>query len=278
MLEALLDNFEKQIAAIIQKEDTHLSKADKGIELCNTTLSILKDHIEKENFDNLPEEIIFFKKVKPSVMSYFILFSEVRYCEIRKPKAGVSFQVKFLQKEIRKVNKFFSRNADFVHYMEQGHTYLDIQFFTRNFRSDFPFNSNVTYYQFSEFATSHDMLWSKVKAMYRFIHYIREEMEQLRPGNKELYKEKKQKSLNWTASKTSLIELIYALYADGAVNHGTADLSAITASFQEFFNVKLDNVYKTYSEIKARKGSKTKFLEELMLNLQQKMSREDSVR
>ena len=203
MLEAILDDFEKQIAAIIRKEDTPLGKADKGIALCNTTLSILKEHIEQEKFNSHSEEIIFFKKVKPSVMSYFILFSEVRYCEIRKPKAGVSFQVKFFQKEIRKVNKFFLKNADFVHYMEQGYTYLDKQFFTRNFRNNFSF-SNVNYYQFSEFATSHDMLWSKIKAMYRFIHYIKKEMEQLRPGNKELYKEKKQKLMMWTASKTSL--------------------------------------------------------------------------
>jgi len=49
----------------------------------------------------------------------------------------------------------------------------------------------------------------------------------------------------------------------------------ITSSFEDFFNIKLDNIYKTYTEIKARKSSKTKFLEELTLNLQQKMARED---
>jgi hypothetical protein len=39
--------------------------------------------------------------------------------------------------------------------------------------------------------------------------------------------------------------------------------------------VLLDNIYKTYSEIKGRKNSKTRFLEELMLNLQQKIHKED---
>ena len=100
-------------------------------------------------------------------------------------------------------------------------------------------------------------------------------MEELRPGNSFLGSERKHPVLLWTATKSALTELIYALYSDGAINHGTADVSAITTSFEDFFNIKLDNVYKTYAELKARKGSKTKFLEELMLNLQQKMSRED---
>lgn len=81
----------------------------------------------------------------------------------------------------------------------------------------------------------------------------------------------------WTAPKTALIELIYALYSSGALNHGAVDINTITSSFEDFFNVKLDNVYKTYNEIKERKSSKTKFLEELMLNLQHKISKEESV-
>lgn len=71
--------------------------------------------------------------------------------------------------------------------------------------------------------------------------------------------------------------MYYLLYSDGAINNGAAELSTITSSFEDFFNIKLDNIYKTYSEIKSRKGSKTKFLEELMINLQHKISREDGL-
>ena len=87
--------------------------------------------------------------------------------------------------------------------------------------------------------------------------------------------EKKHKVLVWTGPKTALTELIYALFSNGTINHGAADINTLTASFEDFFNIKLDNIYKTYTEIKARKSSKTKFLEELTLNLQQKMYRED---
>ncbi|UZH55823.1 RteC domain-containing protein [Salinimicrobium tongyeongense] len=273
----VVESFEQKIAVILDSPEQQIRVTNKGIDLCNRVLTELKDLIEKEDLESVEEEIHFFKEVKPSVMSYLIYFTEVRSCEIRKPKAGVNFQVRFFEKEIKKVNKFFYRNIDFSHYMELGHNYLDHQLFTRNYQNNFPFTPLVNYYQFPEFSTSHDMLWSKIKAMHRFLHYIRKCLGELRPGRSFISQERKHPVLFWTSSKTALTELIYALYSDGALNHGAADLNTITTSFEDFFNVKLDNVYKTYSEIKARKGSKTKFLEELMLNLQQKMSKEDGL-
>lgn len=108
--------------------------------------------------------------------------------------------------------------------------------------------------------------------MYRFIHYIRQALKRLKVDDADIFM--KTYAIVWTP-KTALTELIYALFSNGAINHGAADINLITSSFEDFFNIKLDNVYKTYTEIKARKSSKTKFLEELTLNLQQKMARED---
>lgn len=272
-----MQNFEQQLTVILDSPEQYIKITEKGISLCNRVLSELKDLIEKEDFESVTDEIHFFKEVKPAVMSYLIYFTEVRSCEIRKPKAGVNFQIRFFEKEIKKINKFFYRNIDFSHYMELGHNYLDHQLFSRNYQNIFPFTPLVNYYQFPEFSTSHDMLWAKIKAMHRLLHYIRKSLEELRPGHNYISPERKHPVLLWTSSKTALTELIYALYSDGAINHGAADLNTITTSFEDFFNIKLENVYKTYSEIKSRKGSKTKFLEELMFNLQRKMSREDSL-
>ncbi len=104
-----------------------LKKANAGIEIANDSLSKLKEIVEQEDFENVPEEIDFFKHIKPCPMSYLIYFSEMRSCESRKPKAGASFQIRFFEKELRKINKFFYRNNDFVQYMEQGHSYMDHQ-------------------------------------------------------------------------------------------------------------------------------------------------------
>jgi hypothetical protein len=275
MYKNTIEDFNTKINSIINSEENHLKKATDGINVCNKTLADMKEKVEQNDFETTPHEIDFFKNIKPLPMSYLIYFSELRSCELRKPKAGTSYQIEFLEKEMRKINKFFSRNLDFVNYMEQGYTYIDHQFFARNPGNSFPFTPMTDYYQYPEFSSSHDMLWAKVKAMYRFIHYIRESMQKLNAGNATLFEEKKHKVLLWTAPKTALTELIYALHTNGALNHGAADINTIASSFEDFFNIKIDNVYKTYTEIKERKSSKTKFLEELMANLRQKMNDED---
>lgn len=278
MFKSVIERFNEEVNFVIHSEDNdYLKKAGLAIPICNRSLSELQDIIDEEDFESTHVEISFFKNIKVLPMSYLIYFSEVRICELNKPKAGRSYQNRFLEKEIKKINKFFSKNSDFVHYMEQGHTYLDNEFFTRNHLNNFPFTPIINYYQNPEFSTSHDMLWAKVQAMYRYIHYIRESLQSINPDTKQLFEDKKHKLLLWTASKTALTELIYALYSDRALNNGAVELSAITSSFEDFFNVKLDNVYKTYSEIKSRKGSKTKFLEELIVNLQQKINADDSL-
>lgn len=271
-----MDTFESALNILQSAEETPLKKALAGIKLCNRTLSRMKKKIEQDDFETIPEEIEFFKNTKPLPMASLIYFTEVRSCELEKPRAGKTYQSEFLENEIRKTNKFFYQNADFVYYMELGHTYLDHHFFSRTNRDKFPITPLTDYYQYPEFSTSHDMLWSKIKAMYRYIHYIRESLEQLQPGiSEQKLQPPRHKVLVWTASKTALTELIYALYSDNALNHGSADLSMITASFEGFFNIKLDQLYKTYAEIKERKGSRTKFLDELMIHLRNKMDGED---
>ncbi len=268
-------DFEIKIKNIQRQKLTSLKEAMISIAICNKTLSTLKKKVEDYDFETIPKEIHFFKNIKSIPMSYLIYYTEMRSCELQKPKVGLQYQINYYEKELKRVNKFFHKNSDFVHYMELGHTYLDHQFFSRTHRSKFPVSPLTDYYQFPEFSTSHDMLWAKVKAMYQFIHYLRESLEELKPGQTKKYEQKKHQVLVWTASKTALIELIYALYSDQCVNHGAADLKMITSSFEDFFNIKLDQIYKTYSEIKERRGSRTKFLDELIIHLQHKMDKEE---
>ena len=275
MFDAEIHTFHNELNTQVLTLLDPLKKASAGIEVANNSLSRLKEHVEQDDFENATEEIDFFKNIKPCPMSYLIYFSEMHSCECRKPKAGESFQLRFFEKELRKINKFFYRNNDFVQYMEQGHTYLDHQFFTRNHRKNYPFTPTINYYQYPEFSSSHDMLWAKVQAMYRLIHYIRQALEALKPGVQEYLAQTSHTVMLWSGSKTALVELIYALYASGDLNHGTQDISTIASSFEDFFNIKLDNIYKTYSEIKARKNKRTKYLENLIVALESKMNKDD---
>jgi hypothetical protein len=65
------------------------------------------------------------------------------------------------------------------------------------------------------------------------------------------------------------VELIYALHASGANNHGDADLKEIQEAFELIFKCKIDDLYRSFHDIANRKKEQVKFV-----NLLEKVLRE----
>ena len=81
--------------------------------------------------------------------------------------------------------------------------------------------------------------------------------------------------LNWTGSKTSLIELIYSLHSQGSIDNGNADIKIIAKTFENMFNIDIGDFYHSYLELKARKMNRTKFLDSLRDALIKRMDEQD---
>ncbi len=81
----------------------------------------------------------------------------------------------------------------------------------------------------------------------------------------------------WTASKTDLIELIYAIYACGACNNGKVQIKELTNLFERLFGLQLGNTSLRFQEILRRKES-TAFLSELKERLELYIARIDEKR
>jgi len=79
----------------------------------------------------------------------------------------------------------------------------------------------------------------------------------------------KQNKINWTGTKTDLIELIYALHSSGAINNGNVEIKDMAILFQEMFNIDLGNYYHSFVEMRTRKINQTKFLDKLKDNFTQ---------
>lgn len=272
----VIDKFNQKLVDIQSEKRMSLKKSNEGIHLCNNALYLLKEIVENHGFKNVKEEIHFFKKIKAEPLSFLVYFSEVRSCELLMPKIGVNNQLSFLKKKIRRINKFFNRNWDFVHYMEQELIYLDKQYFTRE-HQEFPvYALPEACYLDPKFFTSKDMLWSRIKGMNHFIVYVKNLIKEIESQNREQHLQQQfSKPLQWTSSKAALTELIYALYLIKAVNNGKEDIKSIATKFEMLFDINLDNLYKTYFEIKARKGRRTRFLEELAERFNEKMENDD---
>ncbi len=72
-----------------------------------------------------------------------------------------------------------------------------------------------------------------------------------------------------------LIDLLYAFRSRGSLNNGTIDVKDLAALFENTFNVKLGNFYRTFQEIRIHKNSRTTFLDKLKELLVRRMDESD---
>lgn len=139
---------------------------------------------------------------------------------------------------------------------------MDEKYFTLQNGNLFIPKDILVYYIDPKFSTTHSGLMARVIANQKLMVYWKNALDRIAHGeNPTVYP---QTPLNWTKSKAALIELIYALYWNKAINHGNIDIKKIVPAFEMVFKVQLLNPYKVYTEIKSRKKTKTKFLEELI--------------
>lgn len=104
------------------------------------------------------------------------------------------------------------------------------------------------------------MLLGKVKAYKLLIDYLRNKLNELTRKSSSLIDNPK---LKWTSTKSALTELIYALYYNRVINNGNIDIKEIAIALQSVLHFDLGDFYKIFSEIKSRKISRTKFLDDL---------------
>jgi hypothetical protein len=79
-----------------------------------------------------------------------------------------------------------------------------------------------------------------------------------------------QTNLRWTAKKTDLIELLYALDAAGSFNSGNISLNRIAMYFEEVFNTDLSHFPRDFYEMRIRLDQMP-FIDKLKKLLKQRM-------
>lgn len=130
------------------------------------------------------------------------------------------------------------------------------------------------------FTTPYSILLGKIIAVDNFTLFLNQELNQLRQeelfGRADDRQKMNQFKCRWTKSKTDLIELIYALHASNAVEDGKAEIKTMVALFENVFDIELQHPYRTYIEIRERSKERTKFLNELQMDLLTRMKLDDN--
>jgi len=95
------------------------------------------------------------------------------------PKTNKALQKKHILKYQKKRGTYFTKNLDFVRYIEQRKTYLDDRYFTRAFFHEFNITHSKLYYRDPEFYSSHDVLLAKLNSNKRLIGYLSKRLDSL---------------------------------------------------------------------------------------------------
>lgn len=267
-----LDLLEEKLSELVLEGDDPIILAETAIRIILDSLSKLKEFIIQRSFKNEEEEIHFFKYLKPQIVAKLIYYNTIYKIETRKPYGAKSTR-KYLNKELKKLKRFFDHNLDFYKYYRSNNSFLDEKFFIRG-NHDIKLWLDTYYLQSDQaFSTSHDYKVAKIIANDLIQVYLEDQLHNL---NKHLLpKHSSTISVNWTGSKTALIELIYALHYQNVFDNSNIDIRLIAKHFENTFNVNLGDFYHTYLELKNRKVNRTKFLDSLRDGLIKKMDGQD---
>ncbi|MCY1661043.1 RteC domain-containing protein [Chryseobacterium sp. SL1] len=233
----------------------------------DSAIRAIKLDVSSYQFSTVADEVYFFKEIKPVFISQFIYFSKLLSIEAAKPNAGELSLKEYFECELEVLKNFYENHTDFYEYYRRKATYLDQKYFVRN-QFDLKTKIEAGLYDYDEkFATSHDHLISQIMANDQLEKYLLKSIAEI---NVYVYEKITDKSpLQWSASKSALVELLYALHNTRSFNGGNIEFSEIIKFTEKSLNINLGNFYKTLHEIKSRKTNPTKFLQLLSDHLNQ---------
>ncbi len=213
----LVEELEHELKGIYSVTNNIVKQCHLAIELCRNLLTDFRYLVRQQGFDSMESEITFFKSIKQVPLENLIYHFELKSFEVNFPKNSKELQGKSIRKKLKKLDSFFSRNVDFVQYIEQGKTYLDDKYFTREYFGESNISHSMSYYRDPEFSTSHEILLAKLKVNKRLAIYLRKRRDGLETNTLPSLSTNAN-SLQWTSSRTDMTELAYSLKKNGSIN------------------------------------------------------------
>ncbi len=267
-----LHKLETEINDLEIETDHSIQRIEAVIDIILKYLSEVKKYVLNRGFKNIGEEIHFFKYQKPTIVSKLIYYNAIYKIETKKPYGSKPIK-KYLNDELRKLKRYFDNNLEFYKYYRTNNSFIDDKLFVRG-KYDIKLSLDTFYFEADHsFSTSHDYKVAKIIANDLIQVYLEDQLHNTAYRDKSTDLPK----LNWTGSKTAMIELIYALYSQGVFDNGNADIKVIAKTFERTFNLELGDFYHTFMELKSRKINSTKFLDSLRDALIRKMDEQDEM-
>lgn len=265
---------ERDFVLLKSSESNTIVRCQKIISFLEKKLKKLNKWVKNYSFECQKEEIYFFKELKPSLISKILFYQNVLKIESTLPP-GKKAKKKHYIKAINKLSEQTRENRDFYEYYRARATYNDHIYFIRRPYKDIFRDDPMQLYFDSKISTSHEYQVAKLISSDMLVNYLERKIDEI---NQKTGAANFRDPVNytWSGTKIDLVELIYALKHTGLINNGNIDVKELATHLGNVFNIELeDSIYRIYQDIKLRKTVRTKFLNKLADNLNQKLDEED---
>jgi hypothetical protein len=195
------------------------------------------------------------------------------------PNGSIQLKQNSLKKYLAKLNEHFVYNRFLYIYYRSGGIERDYQYFSpvKKYETKYDDKGREMFCE-DDYSCVYDFLFAKVVSNDRLEKYIHQEIGKL-DSIEQSYEPTKpinKYRLEWTESKTALVELLYALLESGCINGGKTDIKELAGSVKRIFpNIDLSDYYRTYVDIKNRKNNRTKFIDTLKKSLTERLERDE---
>ena len=255
-----------------------LAAAAKAIQIAHHYIKIIKSQLgsrsltQAQPFANREEEVVFFKELKPWFLSHLFYYSHVHDILSKWPIGTRDIVIQYLENELARIHMFFQQHRDLLIYRRNAANGMDDIYFRRaDLVTKLSLGLSATELD-EDFSTGFDSKFAMIMANERLHAYLSKRLELVEmPMAKSSSPVPSLQNLTWSASKTSMVELIYALHCSGALNNGQASIKEIAQVFERSFNINLSDIYHVYLEIKMRKKSYAPFLCNIKSNLEKQI-------
>lgn len=259
--------------------DVSSDKALHMISFIRPLFEELREFIHRYTFQDVNEEISFFKDIKPFILSKLIYFSDIYTLELRKPNGSKEVLKEHYKKKQTAITEFCNANLDFYQYYRSKATHLDRYYFLRGHENYKLCHNCGMFDKDPLFSTCCDHKVAKMLAYDMLEIYLQQRLQEV---ERQAVQEISRASLpdnpfRWTAPKVAAIELGYSIYAVGVLNNGNADIKEIMTYIEASFKIDLGDYYRTYLAMRERKRDRTPFLNSLIQKLLRKMDEDDNI-
>ncbi|SIO53786.1 RteC domain-containing protein [Chitinophaga niabensis] len=262
----LKSSLKNELQLIEQQTDILLDRYRLSAKAVSSIVLQLKDKITNYQFKNSKDEIFFFKKILPDFYSEVIYYSKSFQILTKLSICEREGQKILIREELSSITGYFKEHQELYLYYHLGDNHLDDKYFIR---SNEPIQFSYTLFCIldSRFCTEYSCQISNFIAFERVKNDLEIKLALLENQPLSSTVATIPKQLKWKGPKVGLVEFGYASKDAGYLDESFQD---IFASFEQLFQIRIENSSRTFQEIIARKKDDPIVMEVLAQKVKQR--------